>query len=89
MVFFSALAALALLPSALTAPLVGPLTDADTPKLFARDNTNSFSSWSQGAGTFRCNNGNGGSYSTQWQSGAGESGFVCGKGFQPGGSRYD
>ncbi|KAI3391039.1 hypothetical protein diail_8090 [Diaporthe ilicicola] len=43
-----------------------------------------WSNWSEGGISLRCNNGNGGSYSTQW-SGAG--GFVCGKGWSNGNGR--
>ncbi|KAF3058503.1 Endo-1,4-beta-xylanase A [Daldinia childiae] len=46
-----------------------------------------WSSWSEGGGTFRCNNGGGSAYSVTWQSSGGSSGFVCGKGWSPGGNR--
>lgn len=43
-----------------------------------------YSYWSEGGGSFRCNNGPGGSYTADW---SGNGGFVCGKGWSPGGPR--
>ena len=43
-----------------------------------------YSYWSEGGGSFRCNNGPGGSYTANW---SGNGGFVCGKGWSPGGPR--
>ncbi|ORY70989.1 concanavalin A-like lectin/glucanase domain-containing protein [Pseudomassariella vexata] len=43
-----------------------------------------YSFWSEGGGNFRCTNGAGGQYSATW---SGTGGFVCGKGWSPGGSR--
>jgi len=43
-----------------------------------------YSFWSEGGGSFRCQNGGGGKYSVTW---SGKGGFVCGKGYSPGGSR--
>ncbi|KAI1249179.1 hypothetical protein MGN70_008789 [Eutypa lata] len=43
-----------------------------------------YSFWSEGGGNFRCNNGAGGSYTADW---SGNGGFVCGKGWSPGGPR--
>lgn len=43
-----------------------------------------WSFWKEGNGNFRCNNGAGGSYTATW---SGRGGFVCGKGWSPGGSR--
>lgn len=45
-----------------------------------------YSFWSEGSGSFQCNNGNGGSYTATWGGKGG--GFVCGKGWSPGGSRF-
>lgn len=44
-----------------------------------------WSYWSEGNGNFNCNNGAGGSYTVDW---SGNGGFVCGKGWNPGGPRY-
>lgn len=44
-----------------------------------------WSYWSEGNGNFNCNNGAGGSYTVNW---SGNGGFVCGKGWNPGGPRY-
>ena len=44
-----------------------------------------YSYWSEGGGNFRCNNGPGGSYTAEW---SGNGGFVCGKGWSPGGPRF-
>jgi len=83
MVLFSYLAAITLISSAFAAP--GQLFErlgAPT----ARDKLagSFFSFWSEGGGNFKCNNGGGGSYTTTW---SGQGGFVCGKGYSPGGSR--
>lgn len=43
-----------------------------------------YSFWSEGGGNFRCTNGAGGSYTADW---SGNGGFVCGKGWSPGGPR--
>ena len=44
-----------------------------------------WSYWSEGGGSFNCNNGAGSSYTVDW---SGDGGFVCGKGWNPGGPRY-
>ncbi|KAF2646684.1 concanavalin A-like lectin/glucanase [Massarina eburnea CBS 473.64] len=72
--FSTLLFALALiLPAALTAP----------PQLFERQGYY-WSFWQEGGGSHQCSNGNGGSYTAKWSGGGG---FVCGKGWSPGGSR--
>ncbi|KAI1846900.1 hypothetical protein JX265_004870 [Neoarthrinium moseri] len=43
-----------------------------------------WSFWQEGGGSHNCNNGAGGSYTAKWSGGGG---FVCGKGWSPGGSR--
>jgi len=43
-----------------------------------------WSFWQEGSGSHNCNNGGGGSYTAKWSGGGG---FVCGKGWNPGGSR--
>ncbi|KAK2805742.1 hypothetical protein FQN51_009245 [Onygenales sp. PD_10] len=43
-----------------------------------------YSFWSEGSGSFSCPNGNGGQFSATW---SGDGGFVCGKGWNPGGER--
>ncbi|KAB5566219.1 concanavalin A-like lectin/glucanase domain-containing protein [Coniochaeta sp. 2T2.1] len=43
-----------------------------------------WSFWQEGSGSHNCNNGAGGSYTAKWSGGGG---FVCGKGWNPGGSR--
>ncbi len=53
-------------------------------QLEARQGGYYFSSWSEGGTNVKCNNGGGGSYTVSW---SGKGGFVCGKGWQPGGSR--
>ena len=81
------LSAVALLPAALAAP--GPASDPDQPaELMERQWGGGgyfWSYWSEGGGNFNCQNGAGGSYTTQW---SGNGGFVCGKGWSPGGARY-
>lgn len=62
-----------LLPAVLTAP----------PQLFERQGYY-WSFWQEGGGSHQCSNGNGGSYTAKWSGGGG---FVCGKGWSPGGSR--
>ncbi|KAK0619155.1 concanavalin A-like lectin/glucanase domain-containing protein [Immersiella caudata] len=43
-----------------------------------------FQNWSEGGSNIRCNNGNGGSFSANWNS---KGGFVCGKGWRGNGVR--
>ncbi|KAG4219251.1 hypothetical protein PC116_g32269 [Phytophthora cactorum] len=83
----------ALIPGVFTAPsgslpqLGDVLHGEDSNAIQSRQGGYFWSSWSEGGGTFRCNNGAGGSYSVNWQSSGGSSGFVCGKGWSPGGNR--
>ncbi|KAI1402527.1 glycoside hydrolase family 11 protein [Hypoxylon fuscum] len=87
------LAAIALIPGVFTAPSealpqLGDRLHGETSNAIqARQGGYFWSSWSEGGGTFRCNNGAGGSYSVTWQSSGGSSGFVCGKGWSPGGNK--
>jgi endo-1,4-beta-xylanase len=43
-----------------------------------------FSDWHEGNIQYSCQNGQGGSYTVNW---SGTGGFVCGKGWSPGGER--
>jgi endo-1,4-beta-xylanase len=80
------LAAVALLPGALSLPQLGERFhgEGSTAKLEARQGY-IWSYWSEGSGNWRCNNGQGGSYTATWSGNNG--GFVCGKGWSPGGNR--
>jgi endo-1,4-beta-xylanase len=69
------------------APVAGPEPEPasdDAPVLISRQNGYIFSNWHEGNIQYSCNNGYGGSYTVNWQ---GTGGFVCGKGWSPGGSR--
>ncbi|KAI6392683.1 NAD(P)H-dependent D-xylose reductase (XR), partial [Pyricularia oryzae] len=55
-----------------------------TPSSTGRHNGYYYSWWTDGASPVQYQNGNGGSYSVQWQSGGN---FVGGKGWMPGGSK--
>ncbi|KAI0392713.1 xyn11C [Xylariaceae sp. FL0594] len=79
-------AAAALLPGALSLPQLGERLHGEnsTAQLEARQGYY-WSYWSEGTGNWRCNNGGGGSYTATWSGNNG--GFVCGKGWSPGGSR--
>jgi endo-1,4-beta-xylanase len=46
----------------------------------------SWQNWNEGSGSWVCTNGAGGIFSARW-TGYGAGGFVCGKGWTPGGSR--
>jgi endo-1,4-beta-xylanase len=83
MVLSSVLATLSLLVGAFAAPGY-VIPTAETKAIGARA-TNFWSSWSEGSGSWRCANGAGGSYTVTWSGTNG--GFVCGKGWSPGGSR--
>jgi endo-1,4-beta-xylanase len=80
MVQFSLLTAASLLvPGMLAAPAAEP---ANT--LQARFDGNGFNSWSEGGSNIRCVNGQGGSFTADWNS---KGGFVCGKGWNGQGAR--
>lgn len=87
------LAAVALIPGVFSAPsgflpqLGDHLHGEKTNAIQARQGGYFWSSWSEGGGTFRCSNGAGSTYSVNWQTSGGSSGFVCGKGWSPGGNR--
>ncbi|KAI1460747.1 glycoside hydrolase family 11 protein [Annulohypoxylon moriforme] len=87
------LAAVALIPGVFSAPSgflpqLGDLFHGEKSNAIqARQGGYFWSSWSEGGGTFRCNNGAGSTYSVTWQTSGGASGFVCGKGWSPGGNR--
>ncbi|KAI4620477.1 uncharacterized protein J4E87_007165 [Alternaria ethzedia] len=90
MVSFAVFAAAVLgsLPLALTAPSgIASLINHDTigKQLEARQG-GYYSFWSEGSGSFRCNQQGGGKYTCNW-SGQPGGGFVAGTGFKPGGSR--
>ncbi|KAI1333987.1 glycoside hydrolase family 11 protein [Xylariaceae sp. FL0016] len=84
------LAAVALVPRVLSAPSghfpqLGDVLHGSNNTVHARQGGYYWSNWSEGGGTFRCQNGAGATYSVNWQSNGG--GFVCGKGWSPGGNR--
>ncbi|RDL38914.1 Endo-1,4-beta-xylanase [Venustampulla echinocandica] len=85
MVSFSFLlvAAASLVPGALAAP-GEQLEHGSTTSSRDIQAANYFSNWSEGGSNVRCNRGSGGSYSVTW---SGQGGFVCGTGYNPGGSR--
>lgn len=55
-------------------------------EIIKRQGSYTWQNWSEGSGSWVCNNLSGGIFSVRWQ-GTGEGGFVCGKGWTPGGSR--
>lgn len=73
------LAAFSLVPGALAAP-----AEAVQPAA-AQGGPYYYSYWSEGSGNYRCNNGPGATYTANWKGNNG--GFVCGKGWSPGGNR--
>ncbi|KAH6651239.1 concanavalin A-like lectin/glucanase domain-containing protein [Chaetomium tenue] len=80
MVQFSLLTAASLLvPGMLAAPAAEPANN-----LQARFDGNGFNSWSEGGSNIRCVNGQGGSFTANWNS---KGGFVCGKGWNGQGAR--
>jgi len=80
MVQFSLLTAASLLvPGMLAAPAAEPANN-----LLARFDGNGFNSWSEGGSNIRCVNGQGGSFTADWNS---KGGFVCGKGWNGQGAR--
>ncbi|KAF2246092.1 glycoside hydrolase family 11 protein [Trematosphaeria pertusa] len=72
-----------LLPAALSAPAEEPARFMER-QLVERQGGYYWSFWQEGGGSHNCQNGAGGSYTAKWSGGGG---FVCGKGWQPGGSR--
>jgi endo-1,4-beta-xylanase len=91
MVYFTTLvtAVFCLTPSVLTAPSgITSLINHETvgKQLQARQG-GYYSFWTEGSGSFRCNQQGGGKYSCNW-SGQPGGGFVAGTGFKPGGSRF-
>lgn len=82
------LAAVALLPGVFALPQLGERFHAEDSNstLETRQGYYYWSNWSEGTGNWRCVNGAGGSYTATWSGNNG--GFVCGKGWNPGGSRY-
>jgi hypothetical protein len=83
MVKFSFFAASLAAPGVLAGVLPGPQTQTEN-QLSPRQGGYYFQNWSEGGSNIRCNNGNGGSYTANWNS---KGGFVCGKGWSYGGNR--
>ncbi|GAP83715.1 putative endo- -beta-xylanase B [Rosellinia necatrix] len=80
------LAFVAWLPGAFSLPQLGERFHAEDSNATLEARQGYFwSYWSEGNGNWRCNNGAGGSYTATWSGNNG--GFVCGKGWNPGGSR--
>jgi endo-1,4-beta-xylanase len=89
MVSFTVLAAALLaIPSALTAPsgITSLINHETVGKQLQTRQGGYYSFWTEGAGSFRCNQQGGGKYTCNW-SGQRGGGFVAGTGFNPGGSR--
>jgi endo-1,4-beta-xylanase len=86
MVQLSSLFTVALLPGVLGRALIGPepYNEEYEHHLRARQGYY-FQNWSEGSSNIRCNNGNGGSFSANWNS---KGGFVCGKGWRGNGARF-
>jgi endo-1,4-beta-xylanase len=81
------LAAVALLPGAFSLPQLGDLLHSGDSRAKVETRQGYYwSYWSEGSGNWKCNNGGGGSYTATWSGNNG--GFVCGKGWNPGGSRF-
>ncbi|KAK5636594.1 hypothetical protein RRF57_012306 [Xylaria bambusicola] len=80
------LAAVALFPGAFSLPQFGEIFHGEESNatLEARQGYY-WSFWSEGSGNWNCRNGAGGSYTATWSGNNG--GFVCGKGWNQGGSR--
>ncbi|KAH6853281.1 concanavalin A-like lectin/glucanase domain-containing protein [Chaetomium sp. MPI-CAGE-AT-0009] len=72
-------AASLMVPGMLAAPAAEPANN-----LQARFDGNGFNSWSEGGSNIRCVNGQGGSFTADWNS---KGGFVCGKGWNGQGAR--
>jgi endo-1,4-beta-xylanase len=81
MVQFSLLKASLLVSSVLAAPAPEPVA-ANT--LEPRFDGNGFNRWSEGGSNIQCVNGQGGSFTANWNS---KGGFVCGKGWNGQGAR--
>lgn len=75
---------LSLVPLTLAASGVGEVNNGVLDMRDVQAGPYFWSSWQEGNGNFRCNNGAGGQYSVTW---SGNGGFVCGKGWSPGGNR--
>ena len=88
MVQFSLLAAVSLIPGMLAAPgEILPSRNAQketSNEIVTRQGGYYFQNWSENGSNIRCNNGAGASYTASWNS---KGGFVCGKGYNVGGSR--
>ncbi|KAL2151726.1 hypothetical protein VTH82DRAFT_6824 [Thermothelomyces myriococcoides] len=85
MVKLSLIAASLVAPGVLAGPMIGPKTLTET-TLNPRQGGyyDYFQNWSEGGSNIQCINGQGGSYTADWNSGGG---FVCGKGWSYGGNR--
>jgi endo-1,4-beta-xylanase len=82
MVQFSSLLAAGLCASgAFAAPAAEPAAASLQPRF----DGNGFNNWSEGGSNIRCVNGQGGSFTANWNS---KGGFVCGKGWNGQGARY-
>lgn len=77
-------AMIALVPGAFTAPTEFELGFGGPSSLESRQGGYYWSDWSENGIKHSCVNGAGGSYTATW---SGTGGFVCGKGWSPGGSR--
>lgn len=88
MVFFSLLAACALITGAFTAPAeeLLPRGAFPNPVSGSTEAASYYSFWQEGSGSHACSSGSGGSYNCKWSGGGG---FVAGKGWTQGGSRYE
>lgn len=82
MLSFLFFAAILLFQTALTSPT--PFVE-DESLIGPRQGGYYWSFWQEGYGNFNCNNGAGGTYTVTW---SGNGGFVCGKGWNPGGNRF-
>ncbi|KAF2737769.1 xyn11C [Polyplosphaeria fusca] len=78
------LAASFLLPAALAAPVAEVSGEPQMIQIDKRQGGYTWSFWQEGSGSHNCQNGQGGSYTANWSGGGG---FVCGKGWSPGGNR--
>ncbi|KAK4140746.1 concanavalin A-like lectin/glucanase domain-containing protein [Dichotomopilus funicola] len=83
MVNLSLLAASFGAATVLATPLPGPQTQTQN-TINPRQGGYYFQNWSEGGSNIQCNNGQGASYTANWNS---QGGFVCGKGWSYGGER--